>query len=378
MNIGFITPEYPLKNKSRSGGLGTSIKNLSIQLIAKGVGVTIFIVGAEEDKVIREDGIEFHLLKPKKLPFLTWWVSRKKYQNYINSICLKNKIDVLEAPDWSGITAFMKFTRPLIIRLHGTDCFFCHLEKRKQKKKNFFLEKRALEGADAIIAVSNFVGKETRDLFDLKKEITTIYNGIDSEVFTPLSIDREEKTILYFGTVIRKKGVLELAKAFKKVLEKDPEVRLKMVGKDSTDVFEGRSTSGLIAEMFEEEERRQVEFIREIPYESVREELARATVVALPSFAEAFPMTWLEAMAMEKPMLTSNIGWANELMINGETGITVDPSNTDDLANGILRLLNEKEEATAYGKNARKRIINRYSSSRILEENINFYNSLLT
>ena len=47
----------------------------------------------------------------------------------------KENIDIVEAADWTGITAFMKFNCPLILRLHGSDTYFCHLEKRKLKIK---------------------------------------------------------------------------------------------------------------------------------------------------------------------------------------------------------------------------------------------------
>ncbi len=82
----------------------------------------------------------------------------------------------------------------------------------------------------------------------------------------------------------------------------------------------------------------------------VRKEIEKASVVVLPSFAEALPMTWLEAMAMEKALVTSNIGWAPEVMIDGETGFTVDPKNHSLYAEKILQLLKDEELARKWEK----------------------------
>jgi len=57
-------------------------------------------------------------------------------------------------PDWTGISAFMNLKCPIVIKCHGSDTYFCALEKRKQKFKNYFLEKKALKSADYILSVS--------------------------------------------------------------------------------------------------------------------------------------------------------------------------------------------------------------------------------
>jgi hypothetical protein len=67
----------------------------------------------------------------------TWYQYRKFLQQYLNRVIAADKIDLIEAPDWTGITAFMKINAPLVVRFHGSDAYFCHLEHRKQKMKNF-------------------------------------------------------------------------------------------------------------------------------------------------------------------------------------------------------------------------------------------------
>ena len=82
--------------------------------------------------------------------------------------------------------------------------------------------------------------------------------------------------------------------------------------------------------------------------------------MVLPSFAEALPMTWIEAMALEKAIVTSDIGWAKEVMIDGETGFTVDPWDHNTYAERIIELLDDEELGRIMGSSARKRILDKF------------------
>jgi L-malate glycosyltransferase len=376
MHIGFITPEYPHDTLSSSGGLGTSIKNLAEALILEGMKVSIFVVGTEFQQSFVENSIRFYFIKKLKVPGFTWFFTRKYFQQEISKIVKGQKIDLLEAPDWTGITAFMKFDVPLIIRCNGSDAYFCHLEGRKQKWKNFWFENNALNNADGIIAASSFTGKLTKKIFGLKKKIFTIYNGIDIDLFQPTS-SPNDKTILYFGTVIRKKGILELARAFNWVKKKEPLAKLKLIGKDSLDILTKESTLKLFYEIIEPEYLKDISYSTHMPYSEIEKELSKAGVVVLPSFAEAFPMTWLEAMAMEKAMVTSNIGWAKEMMIDTITGFMVDPKDHKFFAERIVTLINDEVLGVKMGKQARERVALYFSSEQTTKESIKYYRNII-
>ena len=75
---------------------------------------------------------------------------------------------------------------------------------------NYWFEKIALLGANKVIGVSDFVSQKTKTLFNYKRKIDTIYNTIDVDVFYPNHEHIKSKTLLYFGTLVRKKGVLEI------------------------------------------------------------------------------------------------------------------------------------------------------------------------
>src|SRR5690606_24849102 len=108
--------------------------------------------------------------------------------------------------------------------------------------------------------------------------------------------------------IIRKKGVLELADIFNIIIKDKPEAKLILAGKDVLDNQTGRSTRQLIEEILSPAAKKNVEWLGTLPYEKVLYHIAPANVIVLPSFAEALPMTWIEAMAMEKALVTSDIG----------------------------------------------------------------------
>ena len=376
MHIAFLTTEYPHDKTGKYGGIGTSIKNAAEGLVAAGEKVSVFVISQQETGIFEENGIEIHLIAQRKYRFLSWLFYKKYVQRYIKSQIKKQNIDVLEAPDWSGISAFMNFDCPLAVRFHGTDAYFCELEVRKQKPKNFWLEKIALRGADHFISVSQFTAERTRNLFKLKKKIAIVPNSVDIDRFMARPEVEEEHRLLYFGTLIRKKGVLDLAEIFNKIVEKSPKTALFLAGSDVVDLKSGKSTWGMMQEIFSPLAKESVRFMGKLNYDRIQDEIAKATVVMLPSFAEALPMTWLEAMAMEKALITSNIGWAKEVMVDGVTGFTVDPRNYELYAEKALQLLQDKELRETMGKSARERVALHFSSKVVAQKNKEFYNNV--
>ena len=377
MIIGFITPEYPNQELTKVGGLGTSIKNLTTSLKKEGVNSVVFVINQKFNKVFTDDGVEVHSIKNEKKAIFQWYFNRKQINAYIAKVVREKNIDLLEAPDWMGITAFMNFSIPLVIRIHGSDGYFCHLDGRKQKPKNRFFEKKALKNADEVLSVSNFASKLTNQVFNLNRDIKTIYNGINVVNFSPLNVTVNKGQVLYFGTIVRKKGVLELAHVFNYVITQYPDASFLLIGNDNPDIFEKISTYQMFYELLSEEAKQRTEHIKAVQYNEVKKHIAQANVIVLPSFAEAFPMTWLETLAMEKALVSSDIGWAKELMIDGETGSTVNPKEHRAYANKIVELLQNDDKCKEFGKAGRQRVINNFSTEVITEQNISFYKSLI-
>ena len=380
LTIGFITSEYPHSRVKYAAGIATSIKNLAVSLVKKNVKVVVFVYHQDVNEIIKAEGVIIHLIKSKTYSFLGWYFSRKYIQNYINSIVKKEGINILEAPDWTGITAFMSFNVPLVIRFHGSDAYFCKLDGRKQKQKNRWFESNALKRATTYITPTTFAGEETAKIFNLDiKKVKTIHYGLQIENFNNQTPEIFiENTILYIGTIIRKKGVLELAQIFNKVIENNPEAKLILIGNDSPDLKTGsNSTYKLVEKLFSDKALHQVNYLGKIPYNEVIKHIKDAHVCIFPSFAETLGMVTIESMALYKPVVNTSIGWAQELIDDGLNGFLVHPKDIDSYTGNILTLLNDKDLCLKIGNSARLKIESTFNIEKIADINIEYYKSII-
>ncbi len=379
MKIAFLTPEYPSDKTGNSGGIGTSIKNLAQSLTALGHKVNILVYGQNADAVFNIGDITITQIKNVKLKGLSWYFTRKKIQSIINDLHDRKELDIVEAPDWTGITSFVKPKKcPIVIKLHGSDTYFCNLDQRPVKWINRFHEKRALKNANGHISVSQYTANKTNELFGLNIPFSVIPNGINCSDFKPSKFDSNSLTILYFGTLIRKKGLLELPHIFNKINEKLPNAKLLLVGKDANDIQTGNSSTWeLMKEIFTEAALKQVDYKGIVPYEFVRAQIDQAKVCVFPTFAEALPVSWLEAMAMEKAVVASNIGWGPEVIKNNHDGILVFPKDHQMYAEAVLELLENNILNATFGQNARIKVQQNFSNDLIAKKNAAFYQSII-
>ena len=379
MHLAFITPEYPHEKVTHAAGIGTSIKNLVTALKSQGVAVSIFVYSQATDEIFYENGIKIHLIKRKKYRFFTWFFYRKHLQYYVNKYIEVDKINLVEAPDWTGIMAFINLKTPVIMRFHGSDAYFCKLEGRKQKLKNFWFEKLGTQKAKGFIAPTDFAGKLSKEIFGIKKEIQTIHNGLNIQDFENNSPDKfTPGMLLYIGTIIRKKGVFELPQILKKVSEKNQEAHLVLIGSDSFDIqTQSKSTWELVLNEADESVREKMTYLGKVPYAEVQQYIKNANICLFPTFAETLGMVTIESMALQKAVVNSNIGWANELIIDGESGYLVHPKDHELFSSRIISLCENKKNALQMGDKARRRVEDTFDMSKIVHQNIDFYRKQL-
>ena len=379
MKIGFLTPEYPHEKTGNSGGLGTSIKNLAHALTALGHEVVVLVYEQKQDAVFLDKAVEVHQIKNIKFKGLSWYLTRKKIEKSINFLYEKNKIEIVEATDWTGITSFIKPKKcPIVIKLNGSDTYFCHLDNRPVKWINKFHEKRALQNADGHVSVSAYTAKMTNQVFNQNHNFTIIHNGIDTRLFEKSNDSNEKNIILNFGTLIRKKGLLELPLAFNIIHEKNSDAQLVLVGKDASDIISGNSSTWqMMQELFTPSALEKVTYFGPVAYSEVRKQIEKATVCVFPTYAEALPVSWLEAMAMEKAIVASNIGWGNEIVEDGVSGFLAHPSNHQEYANKILQLLADTSLRKNMEQNAKERILTHFEINLIAKQNLAFYHKLV-
>lgn len=375
MKIAFLTPEYPHPKTGSSGGIGTSIRNLAIGLLCEGCSVRVLVYGQKEDGVFDDNGIVIQQIKNVKFRGLSWWLTRKKLERIINALYANQEIDLVEAPDWTGITSFIQPKKcPIVIRLNGSDTYFCHLDNRPVKWINKFHERRALQKADGLLSVSQFTANLTNEVFGFQKKFTIIPNSIDVDFFNGNNNGNNNNIILYFGSLIRKKGLLELPLIFNTVIQKNPEAKLILIGKDVPDVLSGHSSTwAMMQKLFTSEAITKVSYMGSVPYQEIKSYIKTAGVCVFPTFAEALPVSWLEAMTMQKPIVASNIGWATEVIEDGKDGFLVHPKDHKKYAERILELLANPKMQEDFGGAARKKVVDKFSMEVVARQSILFY-----
>jgi glycosyltransferase involved in cell wall biosynthesis len=129
--------------------------------------------------------------------------------------------------------------------------------------------------------------------------------------------------------------------------------------------------------LFDKSALQQVQYLGSVSYYEIKDIIANATVCVFPTFAEAFPVSWLESMAMEKAIVASNIGWATEVIDNNLNGYLVHPKNHLEFADKILNLLENNSLREDFGSNARKKVLTNFNSEIIAEKSTTFYKHYL-
>ncbi|GLB50847.1 glycosyltransferase family 4 protein [Neptunitalea lumnitzerae] len=378
-HVGYIVSHYPHKAFGHDGGLGTSVYNL-VENLSEKIKVSVFVYGQQKDFVITEGNQTLYSIKSPATK-LGFYYNRKHIEQFVNDKIKKDHIQLIEAPDWTGITALMNFPVPLVIRFHGSDAYFCHIEGRKQKFKNKLFESLAVKNAHSYIAPTTFAGEVSKELFKIKdKEVRTIHYGLELEKFhNPSPDDFEEGLVLYMGTLIRKKGVLELPEIMQKVVKEYPNAKLLMAGSDAPDIRTGaNSTWQLMQDKMSEEVKGCVTYLGRVPYTEISELVKKAHVCVFPTYAETLGMVTIESMVMQKPVVNSNIGWAQELMEDGKSGYLVHPSNHDLYAERIVALLKDKELCKQMGVEAKKYVTEKFDIKKQVDKNIAYYEEILS
>ncbi len=380
MKLGFLSLDYPHPKVSQSAGIGTSIKNLVHELKHHNEQIHVFVYNQKTDEVFDDNGVTVHMIAYKHHNIFSFYFQRMRIKKYLEKVIAEEKIDLIEAPDWTGILAFINLSLPVVIRFHGTDAYFCNIEKRPNKLKNFLFEKWGLQKADAYIAPTRFAATLTAQIFELdSSKIKVIYYGLDLENFINTDSQSYERfTLLYAGALIRKKGVMELPGIFQKVLKSFPNARLLLIGGDTADLLTSSdSTWALIQNDLEKLGVGNVSFLGRLPYSEVKNHIQNAHVCVFPTFAETLGMVTIEAMAMKKPVVSSDKGWVGEIIENNVSGIMIDPKNHQEFADAIISLFENPEKCFQMGIDAHQRVSEKFDIKKLAIENLEYYQRVI-
>jgi alpha-maltose-1-phosphate synthase len=256
---------------------------------------------------------------------------------------------------------------------------------------SMFCERTAIEGADAVIAVSRGVRQDVLDCYPAvnPNRVHVIHNGIDPVIYRPtpspetlarFGIDPSRPFALFNGRITRQKGLTLLLAA---ALKLDPHFQLVIVA-SSPDTPEIATEVAALAERVATERGNVVWIDHFIPREDLIHLHSHAAVFVCPSIYEPFGLVILEAMACETPVVASRVGGIPEIVVEGETGYLVDfdPADVDAftsvLADRIEKLLRDTTMAAKMGKAGRERVLKHFGWPAIASKTVQLYESLLS
>lgn len=228
----------------------------------------------------------------------------------------------------------------------------------------------------------------TRKGFVVKDRITNINSvGIDIDRFNPgstnsgkrtelrntLGIEEEDIVIGFLGRVVEEKGIIDLYKAFKKAARFSQKLKLLIVGPWDAGERDTR-TKGILDEMVSDEG-----MSDRIVFTGYREDIPEILgimdIFVLPSYREGMPVSLLEAMAMELPVVATDIRGCRE-EVDSSSGILYMPGDIEGLSSAIDTLLKDREKALEMGKNARRRVIEHFDQRKSIEKQLEVYRKL--
>jgi glycogen synthase len=287
---------------------------------------------------------------------------------------------------------------PLVITVHSLEPL--RPWKREQLGGGYdlssWVERTALESADAVIAVSHGTRADVLRHFAVEPErIHIIHNGIDAEFFAPdpatdvlvrHGIDPDRPYVLFVGRITRQKGIVHLVHAMRLL---DPEIGVVLAaGQPDTPELAAEVEAGVTAARAE---RPNVVWIPEmLGREEIRQLYSHAAIFVCPSVYEPFGITNLEAMACERPVVATAVGGIPEVVVDRETGILVPvafdpdepmaPADPDrlasDLASAINGLMADPALRAQMGAAGRRRAIEQFSWASIAEKTVALYAGL--
>ena len=308
--------------------------------------------------------------------------------------------DVVHAHTWythlAGVLARLAYGIPLVVTVHSLEPL--RPWKREQLAGGYdvssWVEKTALEMADAVIAVSRETREDVLRLFAVSPaKVHVIHNGIDAEFFHPVpetdalvarGIDPSQPYVLFVGRITRQKGIVHLVRAIRHL---DPRIGVVLCAGQPDTPEIAREVEEGVAEA--RAHRSNVVWIPEmVSREAVRQLYSHAALFCCPSVYEPFGIINLEAMACELPVVASAVGGIPEVVVDGETGTLVplplaapmEPADADGfehhLADAVNELMADPQRRARMGAAGRRRAVASFGWDAIAQRTVDLYGSV--
>jgi len=326
------------------------------------------------DKPVRareEDGVSFHKVELLSYPLferVPCCYSLALVSKLVEIIRSHN-LDVIHAhyavPN--AVSAYLakkicNDSAKVVTTLHGTDSYLVGRHPSYKEVTQF-----SMQNSDALTTVSEYLKDRTLAEFDISREIRVIPNFTDPQRFRRLRNDQEQKIICHLSNFRPIKRIPDIIKAFKMILE-EINCKLALIG----DGPELPNAWNMVKNLGISEN---VEFLGNV--QNVQKILGNSDLFLLPSEDESFGLAALEAMSCEVPVVASNIGGLRELVSHGVDGFLINVGDIEALTKYSLEILRNSRLQEEMGNNARRKVLEKYTSDRILPKYERLYNETL-
>ncbi|WDL95262.1 glycosyltransferase family 4 protein [Alicyclobacillus sp. ALC3] len=363
------------KNAMIPGGIGQYILRYSESLRDMGHQITV-VCRAERSFDSVDEGLRVVGLNCRKVPW---------------NLCLfkwlwRNRFDIVEIPDWGGQGAvaavFLPRSRGAIVtRGHGHSLFVQRAHGRREVKgRQFYKERVQLHCSDGILANSLYLrGMFTKD-FDIKeREIDVCHIGVDpGAVGNVGTVDPQFNgaVLIYVGGLDRRKGPVHLLYILQKMRCRYPmyDTKLMLVGPDTPTGPDGTSYMEYCKTVADElGVSESVQFFGVVPRKQLASLYAQASIFVSGSHTETLGIPFLEAMSMGLPVVTWQRGAAPELIVQGQTGYTIEFGDMEAFAQATASMIVDPVTWQAFSRAARQHVRDNFSESKLLHNQVTWY-----
>ena len=230
----------------------------------------------------------------------------------------------------------------------------------------------------SFIIFQNFDDKKylTRiGITDSKRSALIQGSGVDINHFESLEkVKREFHSpirLLFPSRIIKEKGFIEVLSAFNSLIKKGENLELVLAGA----IDEGNKSSLKKKEFLKLKNNQKIKILGHV--KNMKDIYQRSDIVVLPSWREGLSRALIEAAAMEKPIITTNVPGCKEIIEHGYSGLIVAPKDIASLESAILLLIRNQDLAFKLAKNTRAKVIREFEVNHINFETLKQYENLL-
>lgn len=395
MKIALVNSEYPSVSGSDHGGIASYTNTLAAFLAQRGNTVHVFTrSGFNNPEAIAN--VQFHQFGFKKSvgiiprfinrlsnnPLLWERGQSRALSSQLAAVAATDGLDIVEFPEYGGLACNYHSARsiPYTVTFHTPSELVDKLNgipPSRQHRQRYRLETRALRRAAAFKSPSDALKKWASERYRLPPpSIHTIrnpFNTVPIRKIRRTTGERSQFDILFSGRFERRKGAEILLHSIKKILSIDRSIHFTIAGE--TEISNSANYRQSVERTLSPDERMRVWFPGPLSYKKLLPLYFNSSLFLLPSLFENYPYSLLEAMASGLPVIATSRGGITEIITHGENGLLFSPDEPETLVAHVRELFNNRDRASALGKNALTTIQQVYNTDSIVTAHCTFYES---